>query len=106
MIDRFGLLPDPVKSLFRVTLIKLRAAELGIKKLSVAETGGKIEFDQETIVDPGSIVELVQSEPHRYRLGAANQLIIDDKMEKPEARFSKLERLLDRLGNKRVSIVS
>ena len=82
------------------------AAHLGIKKLSATETGGKIEFDQETTVDPTSIVELVQSEPHRYRLGTANQLIVDEKMEKPEARFSKIERLLERLENKQVSIVS
>ena len=106
MIDRFGLLPEAAKSLFRTTLIKLEAAHLGIKKLSATETGGKIEFDQETTVDPSSIVELVQSEPHRYRLGTANQLIVDEKMEKPEARFSKIERLLERLENKQVSIVS
>jgi len=106
MIDRFGLLPDVVKSLFRVTSIKLKAAKLGIKKLSLDGSGGKIEFDQDTTVDPASIVELVQSEPSNYKLGVANQLIIEDKMEKPEARFSKLDRLLNRLRNKRDSFVT
>ena len=106
MIDRFGLLPDAVKTLFRISQLKLQAANLGIKKLTANETGGKIEFDQETPVDPGVIVRLVQSEPHRYRPGTANQLIIDEKMEKPEARFSKIERLLERLTNKQVSFDS
>ena len=106
MIDRFGLLPDPVKNLFRVTLLKLKAAVLGIKKLDAGAEGGKIEFDQETTVDPGSIVELVQSEPHRYRLGTANQLLFDDKMEKIETRFTRVEQLLDRLEKKRVAIAS
>jgi len=106
MIDRFGLLPDPVKNLFRVTTLKLRAENLGIKKLDAGERGGKIEFDQETTIDPGSIVELVQSEPHRYKLATANQLVFDDKMEKIDTRFTKVERLLERLDKKRVAIAS
>ena len=104
MIDRFGLLPEPVKNLFRVTTLKLHAEKLGIKKLDAGERGGKIEFDQETTIDPGSIVKLVQSEPHRYKLATANQLVFDDKMEKIDTRFTKVERLLERLDNKRVNI--
>ncbi len=104
MIDRFGLLPEPVKNLFRVTILKLHAEKLGIKKLDAGERGGKIEFDQETTIDPGSIVKLVQSEPHRYKLATANQLVFDDKMEKIDTRFTKVERLLERLDNKRVNI--
>jgi transcription-repair coupling factor (superfamily II helicase) len=104
MTDRFGLLPEPVKNLFRVTTLKLHAEKLGIKKLVAGERGGKIEFDQETTIDPGSIVKLVQSEPHRYKLATANQLVFDDKMEKIDTRFTKVERLLERLDNKRVNI--
>ncbi len=106
MIDRFGLLPEPVKALFRVTELKLKAENLGIKKIDAGEKGGRIEFDQETTVDAGSIVELVQQEPHRYRLATANQLAFDDKMEKVETRFTKVERLLERLDKKRVAIAS
>ncbi|MDA0979214.1 MAG: transcription-repair coupling factor, partial [Proteobacteria bacterium] len=40
MIDRFGLLPDPVKHLFRVTRIKLLAEDLGIKKIDAGASGG------------------------------------------------------------------
>ena len=103
MIDRFGLLPEPVKTLFRATGVKLTAERLGIKKLDAGEKGGKIEFDQDTIIDAGAIVELVQSEPHRYKLASANQLMFDDKMEKPETRFTKIERLLERLANKSIA---
>ncbi len=106
MIDRFGLLPEPVKNLFRVTTLKLRAENLGIKKLDAGVRGGKIEFNQETTIDPGSIVQLVQSEPHRYKLATANQLAFDDKMEDIDTRFTKVERLLERLDKKRVAIAS
>ena len=100
MIDRFGLLPEVTKTLFRVTGLKLRAEALGIKKIDAGDKGGKLEFSQDTPVDPFSIVQLVQSEPHRYRLPTANQLSFEEKMEKPETRFQKVERLLQRLEEK------
>ncbi len=100
MIDRFGLLPEPTKTLFRVTELKLRAEALGIKKLDAGEKSGRLEFSQETPVDPFSIVQLVQSEPHRYRLPTANQLSFEENMEKAETRFKKVERLLERLEEK------
>ncbi len=105
MIDRFGLLPEPVKNLFRVTSLKLRSEVLGIKKIDSGPESGKLEFDQDTSIDVGIIIDLVQSEPHRYKLATANQLVFSEKMESPEIRFTKIERLLDRL-EKRHAIAS
>ncbi len=48
MIDRFGLLPEPVKNLFRVTDIKLLACDLGINRIDLGPRGGKIDFLQDT----------------------------------------------------------
>ncbi|MBT5204334.1 MAG: transcription-repair coupling factor, partial [Gammaproteobacteria bacterium] len=98
MIDRFGLLPSPVKNLFRLTQIKLQAEHLGIKKVDVGEKSGKIELLQETRVSAGEIVSLVQSNPHRFRLTSANQLSFKDNMEDREKRFQQIEKLLDRLS--------
>lgn len=101
MIDRFGLLPEATKILFRITRLKIMALALGIKKLDAGPNGGKIEFDQDTPIDPFSIVQLVQSEPHRYRLPTANQLSFEENMQKPETRFQKIEKLFERLANKK-----
>jgi len=100
MIDRFGLLPEQTKTLFRVTALKLRAEKLGIKKLDAGPEGGKIEFAQSTPVDPFTIVQLIQTEPHRYRLPNANQLSFDEQMEASETRFQKVEQLFERLEQK------
>ncbi|MDC0174425.1 transcription-repair coupling factor, partial [Pseudomonadales bacterium] len=100
MIDRFGLLPEQTKTLFRVTALKLRAEKLGIKKLDAGPEGGKIEFAQSTPVDPFTIVQLIQTEPHRYRLPTANQLSFDEQMEASETRFQKVEQLFERLEQK------
>ncbi|MEX0902614.1 MAG: transcription-repair coupling factor [Pseudohongiellaceae bacterium] len=74
MIDRFGLLPPPLKLLFRQTALKLRAKTYGIKKIDAGSAGGRIEFGQNTRVDPLSIVKMVQAEPQRYKLASANQV--------------------------------
>jgi transcription-repair coupling factor (superfamily II helicase) len=103
MIDRFGLLPSPVKNLFRVTEIKLQAERLGIKKVDVGEKGGKIEFLQETRVSASEIVALVQSNPHQFRLTSANQLSFKDNIEDREKRFTQIEKLLDRLSKQQIS---
>ena len=100
MIDRFGLLPEPTKTLFRVTSLRIRAERLGIKKIEAADGSGKMEFAQDTPINPGTIVQLVQAEPHRYRLGAPNQLSFEENMEKLETRFQRVEALLDRLEHR------
>ena len=106
MIDRFGLLPDSTKNLFRVTQLKLRSDQLGIRKIDASVKSGKLEFEQDSIIDPGTLVALLQSEPHRYRLSTANQLTFYESMEKPEIRFSKVERLLKKLEKKSIAIAS
>lgn len=97
MIDRFGLLPAPTKNLFRVTQLKLQADTLGITKLEASARGGRIEFSSETRVDPLSIVQLVQSQPHIYRLEGASHLKFTATMDTPEQRLQTVTELLTRL---------
>lgn len=75
MIDRFGLLPQELKLLFRLTGLKLQAVTIGINKIDANVTQGRVEFSSNTRVDPLSIVELVQANPQRYKLTSANQLL-------------------------------
>ena len=48
LIDRFGLLPEALKNLFRITQIKLQTLALGIEKIDIGEENGKIIFNQES----------------------------------------------------------
>ncbi len=94
MIDRFGLLPEPVKNLFRQTQIKLKAANLGIIKIDAGPDNGRFEFAAETHIDPLVLVKLVQSQPQHYGLDGGNKLKFKLEMQTPEQRFQALERLL------------
>ena len=63
MIDRFGLLPEPVKNLFRVTELKMKATPLGVRKIDAGENGGRIVFGPEPNVDPLAVIHLIQGKP-------------------------------------------
>ncbi|MFY8327564.1 transcription-repair coupling factor [Pseudoalteromonas sp. ZZD1] len=74
LIDRFGLLPDATKNLFSLQQLKLKASELGIKKIEANPKGGYFEFSQDTKVNPSFIIGLIQSAPHVYKMDGANKL--------------------------------
>lgn len=105
MIDRFGLLPGPVKLLFEQTRLKLRAACYGIKKIDANVSSGRIEFNQHTPVDPMSLVELIQQDPQTYKLGSANQLQFKHNGSEPQQKLKLIGDLLDkfRLGKKQAA---
>ncbi|WP_297528434.1 transcription-repair coupling factor [Thiohalobacter sp.] len=93
MIDRFGLLPEPVKNLFTLTELKLMALPLGIAKIDFGTRGGRVQFRAETAVDPARLVALIQSEPARYRLDG-DRLRILDELPDPLARVEAVRALL------------
>jgi transcription-repair coupling factor (superfamily II helicase) len=97
MIDRFGLLPEPTKHLVRLTLLKLQAEKLGIKKVDSGPQGGRIEFAADTCVDPLVLIKLIQGQPKRYKFEGATLFKFQVPMERPEERFNTLEALFERL---------
>jgi transcription-repair coupling factor (superfamily II helicase) len=83
MIDRFGLLPDPAKHLFAVAELKLQATDLGIRKLDIGATGGRIQFVEKPNVDPMAIIRMIQGQPKLYQMDGPDKLRL--KLELPDA---------------------
>ena len=98
MIDRFGLLPDPAKYLIRVTELKLKAQALGILKIDAGPYGGRLEFANDTCVDPIRLIKLIQSQPKHYRFEGATVFKFTVPMDNPEQRFATIEALLTQLA--------
>lgn len=98
MIDRFGLLPDPCKHLFSISSLKIRAKQLGIKKLEAGPQGGRLEFTSTPQVDPLTIVKLVQSQPQKFRLEGASLLKFTAPMEHASDRIDTVNRLMSTLA--------
>ncbi|MEM7078104.1 MAG: transcription-repair coupling factor [Pseudomonadota bacterium] len=98
MIDRFGLLPDAVRRLFAVTALKLHSEALGITKVDIGPERGKLEFSNQTRVDPIKIVNLVQQYPGTYRLEGASILRVSKSLETFAARETFVLELLGQLA--------
>ena len=94
MIDRFGLLPDPVKNLFRVTSLKLRLQPLGISRLDANDSTGRIEFSGETGVNPFTLIKLVQTRPDAFKLDDGSSLRFYAAMDSVDKRFTTIEQVL------------
>jgi len=99
MIDRFGLLPEPVKTLFRITSLKLRCEPLGITKIDVGAEHGRIEFAADTRIDPMVLVRMIQDNPQRYRLEGTTVFRFNSPMGNAELRLNTVEALFERLAN-------
>lgn len=98
LIDRFGLLPEPAKNLFRQTAIKLQAQAIGVLKLDAGQSQGRIEFCPQPNIDPRVIIQLIQSHPARYKLEGSTILKYSGAMETHEQRFKTVEDLLKQLA--------
>lgn len=96
-IDRFGLSPQPVKTLFGVASIKLKAEVLGICKIEVGSYSGRIVFHTKPSVNPKKVIELIQKYPELYRLEGPDTLRFSAQFEGPEMKIIFLEKLIDLL---------
>lgn len=97
MIDRFGPLPPPTRSLLRITALKLRSAPLGIRKIDLGKHGGRVVFQPKPNIDPARIVGLIQEQPQHFRLEGSDRLRLMMELPDADARFQALEQLLDTL---------
>jgi len=97
MIDRFGLLPEYLKNLFRITELKLKANPIGIRKIDLGQRGGRLHFSSENRVDPGKIVHLIQSQPQVYKLDGQDKIRISKDLPDVIDRFTMLDNLLNEI---------
>jgi len=98
LIDRFGLLPPPTRTLFEITWLKLLAQRLGAAKLQAGPNGGTLRFAERANVDPAALVGLVESAPERFRLDGPFKLKFAWKLTADEQRIREAEKLLLKLG--------
>ncbi|ANF81693.1 transcription-repair coupling factor [Acinetobacter sp. NCu2D-2] len=97
LIDRFGLPPQPVKQLFAVHQIRLKAEQLGITKIDISSQGGHIEFAPDTPVQAVTIIQMMQKHPTYFRMNGGQRLKVMVMLEDYEKRIQFITDLLDSL---------
>ncbi|MCB1632822.1 MAG: transcription-repair coupling factor, partial [Pseudomonadales bacterium] len=95
MIDRFGLLPPATRTLFALTAAKLKATPLGIRKIDLGPSGGRVQFNPNPDIEPASLVRLLQQDSRRFRLDGGDKLRVNADMPDVEARLALIDDLLD-----------
>jgi len=97
MIDRFGLLPPPTKTLFAIARLKLQAEPLGIRKIEAGPNGGRIVFNPKPNIDPIKIILLIQQQPKTYRLDGPDKLRFAQPFGDAEGKIEFITGLLEKL---------
>ena len=96
LIDRFGLLPSPVKTLLDSHRLRLLAHAIGIKKCVATAEGMTLIFDKTTTVEPIKIIQLIQSKRH-YKLLGQDKLKVEVALPDVAMRVVRLKELLREL---------
>lgn len=97
LIDRFGIPPQPVKQLFAVHQLRLKAEHLGITKIDINTNGGYIEFSQDTPVQAMSIISMMQKHPTFFRMEGGQRLKVMVMLEDFQKRIQFINELLESL---------
>jgi transcription-repair coupling factor (superfamily II helicase) len=97
MIDRFGPMPQYSQSLFRTAQIKLRAGELGIRKIDAGATSGYFIFEEQNKIDPKRVLKLIQGKPKDYKLDGPLKLRFTHDARSEEILFTRIEMLVELL---------
>jgi len=98
MIDRFGLLPEPVKTLFSVTELKQKAEKLGIRKIEANAGGGRIIFTSEPNINAEQLITLIQTQAQCYKFDGADKLRFIKPFEMTEQKLEFINGLLEKLS--------
>jgi transcription-repair coupling factor (superfamily II helicase) len=98
LIDRFGALPEVANNLLRLAGLRLRARELGLRRLDLGSAGGSVQFEEHNRVDPARVIALIQRQAKEFRLEGPLKLRITRALPKPEQRFEYAQQLLTKLA--------
>jgi transcription-repair coupling factor (superfamily II helicase) len=74
------------------------AAPLGIRKIDVGENSGRLMFGPEPNVDPATIIQLIQSQPHHYNLDGSDKIRFQFDMTDVKNRLVAVDKLLGSLS--------
>jgi transcription-repair coupling factor (superfamily II helicase) len=98
LIDRFGPLPPPAVSLLRIARLRLRATQLGIRKIEAGANAGSLLFEAVNAVDPRRVLKLIQTRSKEYRLDGSLRLRFAHAARDEAALFARIEALLEELA--------
>jgi transcription-repair coupling factor (superfamily II helicase) len=77
LIDRFGLLPEPAKTLMDSHRLRIEARQLGIVKVDAGPESIVLQFVKDPPIDPARIIELIQTR-RNFKLSGQDRLRVEE----------------------------
>ncbi|HQT27455.1 MAG TPA: transcription-repair coupling factor, partial [Burkholderiales bacterium] len=102
LVDRFGVLPPPARALVDCHRLRILGKSLGILKVDAGEHGILVQFQPNPPIDPGHIIQLVQSK-RNYKLAGPDKLKVEGHFPDVENRVRTTRDLLRLLNKKETS---
>jgi len=91
LLDRYGKIPEPAENLLQVVRLKFSMRKMKIPELDADEKQAVISFEETSRVNFDRLLELVQTQPDRFRL-TKDQSVVYSVSEKSRL-FAELESL-------------
>jgi len=76
LVDRFGPIPEQVKNLFGIMLIRRACKDLGIRDISAGPKNLSLLFTPTTKASPDKVIKLAISQSNKYQVTPEQKLII------------------------------
>ena len=97
LIDRFGVLPDPARTLIECHRLRILGKPLGLARIDASEAAIQLQFIPRPPIEPAKVLKLVQSR-RNYRLAGQDRLRIEAALPDVRARVAAIREVFNELG--------
>jgi transcription-repair coupling factor (superfamily II helicase) len=98
MRDRFGVLPDEVRYLFKVAAIKAYCRKANVEKVDAGPKGAVIAFRDNSFAQPDRLVSFIRSHGQAARVRPDMKVVFFQDWETPEERLAGTTEILRQLA--------
>ncbi len=97
LIDRFGELPEPTRTLLDCHRLRLLGKPLGIARIDASDAVINLQFVPNPPIEPIKIISLIQKKKH-YKLAGQDRLRVETATPDLKSRVTEIRRLFAELG--------
>ena len=98
LIDRFGPLPDEVKSLLEIVAIKHLCRTALVEKIEAGPKGATLSFRGGMFPNPAGLVRLITEHASTMKVRPDQKVVVTRNWDTPEARLKGVQNLVGHLA--------
>jgi len=96
IIDRFGLLPEPARTLIDSHRLRIDAKRVGVIKIDASSEAIQLQFEKNPPIDPARVIQLIQTR-RNFKLSGQDKLRIEEKHHLTSARVARTREVFKEL---------